>query len=159
MFQLIYLRFTQPRADKDAFAAQTAQMKTLLANQSVVPGFRFYTELSKALYQHHPRRHSPTPAMIDQWNLDKSLAFYKDRFADASDFTFYFVGSFDEATLKPLVERYLASLPSLKRKETWKDVGVKSPTGIIEKRVEKGIRSEEHTSELQSQSNLVCRLL
>lgn len=77
--------------------------------------------------------------MIDQWNLDKSLAFYKDRFADASDFTFYFVGSFDEATLKPLVERYLASLPSLKRKETWKDVGVKSPTGIIEKRVEKGI--------------------
>ena len=139
MFQLIHLRFTQPRADKDAFAAQTTQMKTLLANQSVVPEFEFYTELTKALYQNHPRRQRPTAAMIDQWNLDKSLAFYKDRFADASDFTFYFVGSFDEATLKPLVERYLASLPSLKRNETWKDIGVKSPTGVIEKRVEKGI--------------------
>ena len=45
----------------------------------------------------------PTAETVDKWNLDKSLAFYKDRFADASDFTFYFVGSFDEATIKPLV--------------------------------------------------------
>ena len=138
MFQLIYLRFTQPRADKDAFSVQATQMKTLLANQSVVPEFEFYNELTKALYQDHPRRQRPTVATVDQWNLDKSLAFYKDRFADASDFTFYFVGSFDEATMKPLVERYLASLPSLNRKETWKDVGVKGPTGVVEKRVEKG---------------------
>jgi zinc protease len=139
MFQLIYLRFTQPRADKDAFAAQSMQMKALLANQSVVPEFEFYTELTKALYQNHPRRQRPSSATVDQWSLEKSLAFYKDRFADASDFTFYFVGSFDEAMMKPLVERYLASLPSLKRKETWKDIGVKGPTGVVEKRVEKGI--------------------
>ena len=46
-----------------------------------------------------------TPATIDAWNLDKSMAFYKDRFADASDFTFVFVGSFDPAMMKPLVER------------------------------------------------------
>ena len=64
-----------------------------------------------------------TPAMVDQMNLDKSMAFYKDRFADASDFTFVFVGSFDLATMKPLVERYLGALPSTHRKETWKDVG------------------------------------
>lgn len=139
MFQLIYLRFTQPRADADAFAVQASQMKTLLANQSVVPEFSFYNELTKTLFQNHPRRQRPTTATIDQWNLEKSLAFYKDRFADASDFTFYFVGSFDQETMKPLVERYLGSLPSLKRKETWKDIGVKSATGVIEKRVEKGI--------------------
>jgi len=139
MLQLVYLRFTQPRADANAFSVQASQMKALLANQSVVPEFEFYNELTKALYQNHPRRQRPTAAAVDQWNLDKSLAFYKDRFADASDFTFYFVGSFDEQTLKPLVERYLASLPSLKRKETWKDVGVKTPTTVIEKRVERGI--------------------
>lgn len=139
MFQLIYLRFTQPRADANAFAVQTSQMKTLLANQSVIPEFAFYSTLRNTLYQNHPRRQIATAATIDQWNLDKSLAFYKDRFADASDFTFYFVGSFDEAMIKPLVERYLGALPSLKRKETWKDVGVKTPTGVVEKRVEKGI--------------------
>jgi zinc protease len=114
-------------------------MKTLLANQSVVPEFAFIDELTKTLTQNHPRRQRPTAATIDHWNLDKSLAFYKDRFADASDFTFFFVGSFDEATLKPLVERYLGALPSLKRKEIWKDVGVKPPAGVVEKRVEKGI--------------------
>jgi zinc protease len=77
--------------------------------------------------------------MVDEWNLDKSLAFYKDRFSDASDFTFVFVGSFDLATIKPLVERYLGSLPSTQRKETWKDVGARTAGGVIEKRVEKGI--------------------
>jgi len=67
------------------------------------------------------------------------LAIYKDRFADASDFTFVFVGSFDLATIKPLVERYLGSLPSIRRKESWKDVGARTPTSVVEKRVEKGI--------------------
>jgi zinc protease len=80
-----------------------------------------------------------TAAAIDQWNLEKSLAFYKDRFADASDFTFVFVGSFDLATMKPLVERYLGGLPSTRRKETWKDVGVRIPDGVVEKQVARGI--------------------
>lgn len=146
MFQLIYLRFTQPRADTNAFAVQVNQTKTLLANQAVVPEFSFFEALTQARYGNHPRRRTPTVADVDQWNLDKSLQFYKDRFADASDFTFYFVGSFDEATMKPLVERYLGSLPSLKRKETWRDVGVKTPTGIVEKRVEKGIEPKSRAT-------------
>jgi zinc protease len=66
------------------------------------------------------------------------MAFYKDRFADASDFTFVFVGSFDLATMKPLVERYLGSLPSLRRKEAGRDVGIHPPTGVVEKTVTKG---------------------
>lgn len=139
LFQLIYLRFTQPRADANTFAAQATQTRTILANQSVIPEFALFEALNSARYQNHPRRQMPTAATVDQWNLDKSLAFYKERFADASDFTFYFVGSFDEALMKPLVERYLGALPSLNRKETWKDVGVKTATGVIEKRVERGM--------------------
>ena len=146
MFQLIYLRFTQPRADANAFAAQATQAKTFMNNQSAIPGFAFFEALSSARYQNHPRRRLPTAATVDEWNLDKSLAFYKDRFADASDFTFYFIGSFDEATIKPLVERYLGALPSIKRKETWKDIGVKLPTGVIEKRVEKGIEPKSRAA-------------
>jgi zinc protease len=72
-------------------------------------------------------------------DLQKSYAFYKDRFADASDFTFVFAGSFDLATIRPLVEQYLGSLPSIRRKETWKNVGVTPPTGVVEKVVRKGI--------------------
>ena len=146
MFQLIYLRFTQPRADANAFAAQATQARTFMNNQSVSPDFAFFEALSAARYQNHPRRRMTTAASVDEWNLDKSLAFYKDRFADASDFTFYFVGSFDEATMKPLVERYLGSLPSLKRKESWKDIGVKLPEGVVEKRVEKGIEPKSRAA-------------
>jgi zinc protease len=146
MFQLIYLRFTQPRADANAFAVQATQARTFMANQSVVPEFAFFETLTTTRYQNHPRRRSSTAATVDEWNLDKSLAFYKDRFADASDFTFYFVGSFDEAMMKPLIERYLGALPSLKRKETWKDIGVKHATGIIEKKVEKGIEPKSRAA-------------
>jgi zinc protease len=146
MFQLIYLRFTQPRADATAFAVQSAQAKTVLGNQMAIPGFVFFNTLNSTEYQNHLRRRLPTPAMVDEWNLDKSLAFYKDRFADASDFTFVFVGSFDLPTIKPLVERYLGSLPSIHRKESWKDVGVRTPAGVVEKRVEKGIEPKSESA-------------
>ena len=79
-----------------------------------------------------------SPALVAQMNLDKSLAFYKDRFADASDFTFVLVGSFDLPTIKPLVERYLGSLPALHRKEAGRDVGIRPPAGVVEKVVTKG---------------------
>jgi zinc protease len=92
-----------------------------------------------ARYQNHLRRRLGTAEMINDWNLDKSLAFYKDRFADASDFTFVFVGSFDLPTIQPLIERYLGSLPSIRRKESWKDVGVRTPSDVVVKKVEKGV--------------------
>src|SRR5262249_12663472 len=77
MFQLIYLRFTQPGADATAFSVQAAQTKTLLANQSAVPEFAFLNALNSALFQDHLRRRLQTAATVDEWNLDKSMAFYK----------------------------------------------------------------------------------
>ncbi len=139
MFQLVYLRFTQPRADATAFGVQSAQTKTMLANQTAAPEFAFFQALNNTRYQNLLRRRLASSADVDEWNLDKSLAFYKDRFADASDFTFFFVGSFDLETIKPLVERYLGALPSIHRKETWKDVGARTAPGVVEKRVEKGV--------------------
>src|SRR6185436_709212 len=59
---------------------------------------------------------------------------------------FVFVGSFDLATMKPLIERYLGGLPSIHRTETWKDIGARSPVGVIEKKVEKGIEPKSQTT-------------
>ena len=145
LFQLIYLRFTQPRPDPQIFGVITSQTKARLANQEADPEFAFGKELETTLFLNHPRRRPITAAIVDQMNLDKSVAFYKDRFADASDFTFTFVGSFDLDTLKPFVERYLATLPALHRKETWKDIGARYATGVIEKKVEKGIEPKSQT--------------
>ena len=148
MFQLIYMRFTEPRADQDIFKIVQTQSKMLLANQKATPEFAFTEALTEALTQNHPRERTPTPEMFDKLDLAKSLAFYKDRFADASDFTFVIVGTIDPATLKPLVEKYLGSLPSTGRKEMWKDHNVRPPSTVVERRVEKGL-------EPKSQSQLV----
>ena len=139
MFQLLYLRFTQPRADPTAFAAMASQARALLANQMASPDVVFNQTIDAALSRNSPRRQPETPATVDQWNLAKSLAFYKARFADASNFTFVFVGSFTPETIKPLVETYLASLPATHAHETWRDLGITPPTGVVEKTIEKGI--------------------
>jgi len=139
MFQLIYLRFTEPRADPTAFGVLSSQAKSLLAGQKASPEVVFNQTLQAAVSQDDPRRQPETPATVDQWNLDKSMAFYKARFADASNFTFVFVGSFTPEVLKPLVEKYIGSLPATHAHETWRDVGTAPPTGIVSKTVEQGI--------------------
>jgi zinc protease len=139
MFQLLYLRFTQPRADPTAFAAVTSQARALLANQMASPDVVFNQEILAALSGNSPRLRPQTPATVDQWDLEKSLAFYRARFADSSNFTFVFVGSFKPDTIRPLVETYLASLPATHVHETWRDLGITPPPGIVEKTVEKGI--------------------
>jgi zinc protease len=139
MFQLIYLRFTQPRADPTAFAAIASQARGLLANQMASPDVVFDQAIDAVLSRNSPRRQPETPATVDQWNLAKSMAFYKARFADAGNFTFVFVGSFTPEAIKPLVETYIASLPATHAHETWRDLGIAPPTGVVEKTIEKGI--------------------
>ena len=138
MFQLIYLTFTQPRADSEAFNVMTGQMTAALANREALPETAFTDTLNATLSQNHLRARPLSPATVGEMSLDRSIAFYKDRFADASDFTFIFVGSFDLPTIKPMVERYLGSLPSLNRKEAGRDVGIHPPPGVVEKQVVKG---------------------
>jgi zinc protease len=146
MFQLLYLRFTAPRADPDAFQVLTEQWSVGLANREVVPETVFEETLAAALSQGHPRAQPLTADRLGEMDLDASLAFYTDRFADASDFTFVFVGSFDLATMRPLVERYVASLPSLSRSEAAMDVGMETPAGIVVEEVRSGIAPRSEVS-------------
>jgi zinc protease len=146
MFQLVYLTFTAPRLDRDAFMVQVSQARTILANQEADPEFAFSKALNEALYRNHPRRQPTTLDTIAKWDLDKSFAFYKERFADASDFTFIFIGDFDLPTMKPFAEKYLASLPSTRRKENWKDIGARYEKGAVEKTVLKGIEPKSEVA-------------
>ncbi|MEP6904668.1 MAG: insulinase family protein, partial [Gemmatimonadales bacterium] len=116
LFQLVYLDFTSPRLDTTAFNAFRAQVGPFLANRGASPDAVFQDTVQVTMSQHSVRARPVTPAVFAEVNPDKALAFYKDRFADASDFTFVFVGNADTIALRPLVERYLASLPSIGRK-------------------------------------------
>jgi len=139
MFQLLHLRFTQPRADPAAFAALSAQARGLLANQTASPEVVFNQTIDDIMSGGSPRRRPETSLTVDQWDLDASMAFYKARFADASRFTFVFVGSFTPESITPLVETYVASLPSTRSRETLRDLGITPPRGIVEETIAKGI--------------------
>jgi zinc protease len=139
LFQLMYLRFTAPRKDSTAFVSTQVKMRAMLLNRSARPESAFEDTVSLTMACYHPRRQPFTVSTVDQMDLNASLAFYKDRFADASDFTFFFVGAFSLEKIRPYVLTYLGSLPALNRKESWRDVGSRRPTGSISKEVHAGI--------------------
>jgi len=139
LFQLIYLHFTAPRKDSSTFLAYQSRMKAYLENRSANPEAVFRDTVQVTMAQHHHRARPLTVALLDEMNLHKSFEIYQDRFADASDFTFIFVGALEPDKIKPLVETYLGGLPSLKREETWRDVGIDPPAGVIKKEVTKGL--------------------
>jgi zinc protease len=139
MFQLVYLYFTAPRRDETAVAAFRSRMGTVLANRGASPEAVYGDTVGAVMAQYHPRYLPPTADMMDKIDLDVALEFYRERFADAGDFTFTLVGAFDPDELLPLVERYLAALPSTGREETWRDVGVEPPTGVVQRSVRKGL--------------------
>ena len=137
-------------------------MTAALANRQALPEAAFEDALTAAVSQNHLRARPLTAESIPQMNLEKSMAFYRDRFADASDFTFVFVGSFDLPTMKPLVERYLGSLPALKRKEAGRDVGIRPPAGVVDRTVTKGSTPKSQVGVVFTgpfQSNAKSRLI
>ena len=129
MMQLVHLFVTAPRRDQEVFAAFKAQLEEQLQRRGADPQTVFRDKWTVAYYGNHPRRRPPELARAKLVTLDGVHRVYKDRFADVGDFTFVLVGRVDGAKLKPLVEKYLATLPSRGRKETWKDIKAR-PVGI-----------------------------
>ena len=146
MMQLLHLGFTAPRKDALAFAAWRLGQKTFLAHRDNVPETVFADAMAAVMSKGHLRRKPIVAADLDKVDLDKAFAIYRDRFGDVSDFTFIVVGNFDPATLRPLVETYLASLPGKGRKDKWKDVGVRRPKGVVEKIVHAGTEPKAQVS-------------
>ena len=121
MLQLAHLRFTAPRQDKDAFVSFIGRNKAAMANMNADPNTAFSDSITVALYNKNPRAITLKPEMLDKVDYDKIMTLYKDRFADAGDFTFLFVGNIDEKTATPLIEQYLGSLPAIGRTENYRD--------------------------------------
>ena len=139
LLQLVHLYFTTPKKDKDAFESFRTRQKQLYANLSANPQIYFSSEFQKLMTQNHPRAGGlPKSEDFDKINLDRSIQIYKERFANAGDFTFLFVGSFDEQTIKPLLEKYIGSLPANGVKENFKDLGIRPPAGKVDKVITKG---------------------
>jgi zinc protease len=131
MLQLIHLRMTAPRRDERAFTVWKANTIEVLANLSRAPDAEFQRRMQAALWKNHPRHLRAEVADLQRVDLDKAFAFYRDRYGDASDFTFVIAGVVDVAKLKPLVEAYLGSLPGSRRVEKERDLGDRRVGGVV----------------------------
>lgn len=139
VFQLVHLAITEPRFDEQAVESFRGRLRPGLTNRLADPEQVFVEEFFERLAQDHPRRQPLTPERLDEIDPRVALEVYRERFADASDFTFVVAGSFRTAEVEDLVKTYLASLPAREREETWRDVGVERPEGAVEFTVERGI--------------------
>ncbi len=140
LFQTVHAYFTDLNYDENAYETEKSKTKSYLANLMAMPEVFYQIEISNFMYGHNARYSSPIPTEKDWENTNYKMAYnlFKERFADASDFEFFFVGNVTDEQMKAFSEIYIASLPALNRKETIKDTGFRAKTGVHRKDVYKG---------------------
>jgi zinc protease len=142
--QYLYMYFTAPRTDKEVFDNEIEKLKTQINQVKNSPEVSFQLDWLKALYPNDKRTIMiPSEAQLKQLNLDKILKIWKERFNNAADWTFTFVGNIDESTALPLIEKYIGGLTADKnKKEQWKDRSTEFAKGIVDKVVYKGTENK-----------------
>jgi zinc protease len=129
MLQMVYLVFTAPRHDDAALKSLIDRARMSSQNRKSDPNSAFQDTLSRIMSNYSPRVNLITPEYFDRIDIHKAYAIAADRFEDASDFKFLFIGNVDAQKMKPLVEKYIGSIPSINRKENWKDLKVQPKNG------------------------------
>ncbi|NIJ51878.1 M16 family metallopeptidase [Dyadobacter arcticus] len=150
--QLIYAYFTEPRKDADVVTGILANQKSYLENiqKTLTPEKVYSDSLNAILTSYNPKRRPLKPESVDKVSLDRAVTIYKDRFADASDFVFTIVGAFKPDDIKSLLEKYLGSLPSTDRDDTFKHPNIFPPKGKIEKTIYKGLEPKSRVTLISS---------
>ncbi|HYV97858.1 MAG TPA: insulinase family protein [Gemmatimonadaceae bacterium] len=145
-FQLMWAKLETPRVDTAAVTAIKQQYVAFVKNRSNEPTAVYGDTIGETMAQYHPLAKPVTEEAIKAFDVNVSLDVFRDRFKDFSDFTFVVVGAVDMAALRPLVEKWVASLPGGGRKEVAHDPGIRPPTGTITKVVKKGVEPKATTT-------------
>lgn len=138
--EMIYAYFTGLNCSPEAFNAYKTKQSAMLDNMMSNPQFYFSSEHAKFLNQKNPRFIGYIPLEKDWAATDYKKAYdiYKEKFANAGNFHFYFVGNIDEATFKNEVLQYIGSLPSTGKETKYKDTGYRQVMGDYTKVYKKG---------------------
>lgn len=132
LLQLTYLCFTAPHRDDDAFQSTMARLRDALKNQDLNPKTALSDSVASVLYNNNVRAKRIRTEDVDKITYDRVLEIYKERFANAADFDFYFVGDLNADSVAPLLAKYLGALPVSKKMEKYK---------VIDQRLTKGERT------------------
>jgi zinc protease len=139
LFQMVHLYFTALNKDDKAFNSFKEKQKSFLGNMMSNPQTYFSVKMGEFMYGENPRYMGfPTPEKMDEADYDLAYKKYQERFADAGDFHFYFVGNINEKQLVEFASQYLASLPSTNSNEKYVVSDFRPLTGQHEKIIEKG---------------------
>ena len=139
MLQLLYLRMTSPRQDPALFSAYITSHEDSARNTMSRPEAVFHDNLQTTLYGDNPRvSHIPKPDDFTHIDLARASAISQERFGSAYGLTFIFVGSFEIDKIKPLLEIYLASLPTPAVPAKFRDLGIRPVAGVVKKDVRVG---------------------
>ena len=117
LFELMHLYFTAPRKDERAFARLMSTQREFLQNREVNPRVVYNDTLLSLVYGGNPRVAPVKKEQLGKVNYARMLQIYRERFANAADFDVIITGNIDMAVLKPLLCRYLASLPRTGKRE------------------------------------------
>ena len=112
LFQLIYLDFTKVTKDEKAVNNFLTLISTQLKNISLNNEAVFEDSVMSVVYNNNPYFRIPSAENIEGISYDRVLEIWKNLYGNAADFTFTFVGNYDEAQLCQFIEQYIASLPS-----------------------------------------------
>jgi zinc protease len=139
MLQLVWLRFAGVRRDEDLYRSFIGKQVELARNRLAQPGARFGDTVAATLYNNNPwAPRALRPEEFTQLSLDRSIEIYRERFSSARDLSFFFVGSFDVAAIKPLLATYLASLPTPEIPVNYRDVGLRPVKGVVKRELRSG---------------------
>jgi len=136
--QMVHASFTVPRVTETAYNSYVNKTKAALENQSLDPQSVWQDSIRTIMASNHPRRRVLTPELLDESSFKRINYIFKTRFGDPGNFTFFFTGNINPEEAKPMLEKYLGSLPKVNREETWKNLGIEAPKGIVDKTVYKG---------------------
>jgi zinc protease len=144
--QLLYARFTQPGDDPEAFELLKRQLAAAVANRLDNPQTVFSDKLDEVNTSGHYTSRPLTPERVNSLDRAKMVKFYRERFANAADFSFFMVGAFKLDEALPLLQRYVGGLPSTGTASSdFKDVGIHFPSTAQRAKVEMGREPKSET--------------
>ncbi len=147
MLQLLTLKFGPVRQDADLYQSFVTRSQDNARNAIARPESVFSDATQTTLFNAHPRLQlTPRPANFDQVKLERVRTIYQDRFASAKGLTFVLVGSFTVEAIKPLLARYLASLPTPDVATRYVDRGMRPVTGVVKQEVRSGTEAKSVVS-------------
>jgi len=138
LLQMVYLYFTEPRFDATSYQSFMTRMSGMLENKAASPESAFQDTMSVTMANYHERARPMTKELLTEADFNRIKQIVKERFKNAADFKFFFVGNINPAEFKPLVEKYIGGIPSVTEREKWIDLDIEKPNGVIDKVVKRG---------------------